>query len=105
MRRLMCVLVLVFLVQGATLLAGVPSIRSNISSISIRDGSRLKSGSWVLAPEADPDVYRAGLVDGKAHTVTFITDVDSIKPTRWRTGGRSLSRFRTSTNWSTSPSH
>ena len=56
----------------------LPVIRSTTSLISIRDGKNLKLNSWRLAPEAKPDIYKADLIDGKPHRVTFLTDVDSI---------------------------
>jgi hypothetical protein len=56
----------------------LPVIKSNASVVSIQDGETLKKNTWTLAPEAKPDVYEAGLVNGKPHKVTFITDVDSI---------------------------
>jgi hypothetical protein len=58
--------------------AKLPIIKSNIEVISIQDGENLKKDSWRLAPAAKPDVYKAELPNGKAHKVTFITDVDSI---------------------------
>lgn len=58
--------------------AKLPVIKSNTDVVSIQDGANLKQGGWRLAPEAKPDVYRAELVNGKPHKVTFITDVDSI---------------------------
>ena len=58
--------------------SNLPVIKSNVSSISIRDGLNLKKNFWRLAPEAKPDVYKADLINGKTHKVTFYTDVDSI---------------------------
>jgi hypothetical protein len=55
-----------------------PTIKSNVSVISIQDGEQLKKNFWTLAPEAKPDIYEADLINGKPHKVTFITDVDSI---------------------------
>jgi len=56
----------------------LPTIRSNSSTVTIQDGDNVKKDGWTLAPEAKPDVYEADLKNGKAHKVTFITDVDSI---------------------------
>lgn len=54
-----------------------PVIRSNVSIIDVRNGeaSRFR---WELTPSERPDVIRAGLIDGRAHRVTVVTDVDSI---------------------------
>ena len=56
----------------------LPTIKSNSRTISIEDGTQLKSNGWSLSPDAKPDVYEAELIDGKAHRVTFITDLDRI---------------------------
>lgn len=56
----------------------LPVIKSNSNLVTIQDGAELKKNGWTLAPEAKPDVYEAGLIDGKPHKVTFITDLDSI---------------------------
>ncbi len=56
----------------------IPVIESTTSSIDIRDGEKLQKNNWNLAPEVKPDVYTAGLINGKPHTVTFYTDIDSI---------------------------
>jgi hypothetical protein len=56
----------------------LPVIRSTVSPIDILDGSTYKKNSWRLAPEAKPDIYEVELIDGKPHTVTFYTDMDSI---------------------------
>lgn len=77
MKRLL-LLVLVLCAQGAAAQAALPVVRSNRSVLSIRDGDQLRADSWTLAPAAKPDVYEAQLTDGRAHRVTFITDVDSI---------------------------
>jgi hypothetical protein len=58
--------------------AKLPVIKSNVDLVTIQDGENLKKNGWRLAPEAKPDVYRAALVNGKPHKVTFMTDVDSI---------------------------
>lgn len=56
----------------------LPKIQSNIAAIDIRDGKKYRKSAWNLAPHVKPDVYKVGLINGKAHHVTFITDVDSI---------------------------
>ncbi len=56
-----------------------PLVKSNVSSISIRDGDLYRKNSWSLAPGMKPDVYDVQLVDGQSREVTFITDVDSIR--------------------------
>src|SRR5690606_14069810 len=56
----------------------LPTINSNAGVISIQDGTELRRNAWRLAPEANPDVYEARLINGKPHTVTFVTDVDKI---------------------------
>lgn len=56
----------------------LPVIKSNISTITIKDSKQLKKDYWTLSPDLKPDVYEADLIDGKPHKVTFITDVDSI---------------------------
>jgi hypothetical protein len=68
------------LVSGITVFAQdkLPVIKSNSNPVSIRDGKLLKKNGWNLSPQARPDIYEAQLIDGKPHTVTFITDVDSI---------------------------
>jgi hypothetical protein len=79
MRTVKLLIALIFLTIAANAQTGdLPVIKSNADVISIQDGTNLKKNAWSLAPEAKPDVYEAELVDGKAHKVTFITDVDSI---------------------------
>lgn len=58
---------------------GLPTLRSNRPVVTIRQGSAIATDSWRLAPELSPDVYEALLEDGKPATVTFLTDVDSIR--------------------------
>jgi hypothetical protein len=78
MKLLISILPLVLGALGNDVRAELPTINSNSARVSIRDGSQLKSNGWVLSPDAKPDVYLVGLIGGKARTVTFITDVDSI---------------------------
>jgi erythromycin esterase len=52
-------------------------IRSNTNKVSIRDGRELKKDYWYISPEVRPDVYET-VSSSVPHTVTFITDVDSI---------------------------
>jgi hypothetical protein len=76
----------VLVVLGLVLLAAspvasqqqLPEMRSDAPVISIRDGERLSMDSWTLAPELDPDIYEAQLVDGRPHRVTFISGIDSL---------------------------
>lgn len=56
----------------------LPVIKSNVSSVSILDGSEFKKNGWNLVPEAKPDIYDVGLLEGKPQKVTFYTDIDSI---------------------------
>lgn len=56
----------------------LPVIESNIASIDIKDGNKLKRNYWNLAPHILPDVYTASLINGKPHKVTYYTDIDSI---------------------------
>jgi Domain of unknown function (DUF4932) len=56
----------------------LPVIKSNTNVISIKDGDRMKTNSWTLAPDVKPDIYEADLMGNKPQKVTFITDVDSI---------------------------
>jgi hypothetical protein len=56
----------------------LPMIKSNSELVTIKDGATVKENGWRLAPDAKPDVYEADLMDGRAQTVTFVTDVESI---------------------------
>lgn len=78
MRTAKILILLIFLTFAANAQSDLPVIKSNVDVISIQDGENLKKNGWSLAPEAKPDVYKAELINGKAHKVTFITDVDSI---------------------------
>lgn len=69
---------LLLAVAGAAQEKKLPVVRSNVSSVSIKDGETMKRNAWTLSPELKPDVYEAALVGGKPHRVTFITDVDSV---------------------------
>ena len=53
-------------------------IKSTVSSVTIIEGDERSRTTWNLAPELKPDVYNAGLVNGKPQKVTFLSDVDSI---------------------------
>jgi hypothetical protein len=55
-----------------------PVLRSGSETLDILDGDELQSGAWRISPEIDPDVYEARLVDGRAHRVTFSSDLGSI---------------------------
>ena len=78
MKFFLLVLTLIFVNAAATAQERMPTIRSNVSVISIQDGEELRKNIWTLVPEAKPDVYEAQLRDGKPQRVTFITDVESI---------------------------
>ncbi len=69
---------IIFVFAASAQEENLPVIKSNADVVSIQDGANLKKNGWRLAPEAKPDVYKAELVGGKPHKVTFITDVDSI---------------------------
>lgn len=56
----------------------LPVLKSNQPRVTIRDGEKLKKDGWRLAPELNPDIYRAELIDGRPHKVIFSSDVDSI---------------------------
>jgi hypothetical protein len=55
----------------------LPVVKATSATVSIRDGSILKQHYWQLDPGMKPDIYFADL-PRKNHTVTFITDIDSI---------------------------
>lgn len=55
----------------------LPTVRSNVSSITIQDGTDRRTGYWTLDPGAHPDVYVADR-SRRIKEVRFITDVDSI---------------------------
>jgi len=80
MKSLKLVILLVVVAVAAAVAAQdkLPTIKSNSRAVSIEDGAQLKTNGWGLAPDAKPDVYEAELIDGKAHRVTFITDIDRI---------------------------
>jgi hypothetical protein len=79
MKTLKIIFALIVLAAAAAAQDGkLPVIKSNSRIVSIRDGEKMKPDSWTLTPEVKPDVYEAQLIDGKAHKVEFITDVESI---------------------------
>lgn len=56
----------------------IPTIRSNSSKVTIRNGSvELKDG-WNLSPETKPDIFETSVKKGSKKTVEFITDIDKI---------------------------
>ncbi|MBO9674897.1 MAG: aspartyl protease family protein [Sphingobacteriaceae bacterium] len=55
----------------------LPVVRASSKTASIRDGNHFKKGYWAIMPERKPDYYYAEIPE-KAHTITFITDLDSI---------------------------
>lgn len=78
MKIIVAIIALSFCGLSVAAQSELPVIKSTVKVISIRDGAQLKAGSWTLSPDTKPDIYQAELIDGKAHNVTFITDVDSI---------------------------
>lgn len=78
MKILFAIISLILFCVAAAAQTDLPVIKSNVQVISIRNGKQLKTGSWTLSPDLKPDIYEAELIDGKAHKVTFITDVDEI---------------------------
>jgi hypothetical protein len=78
MRTIKLFIALILFALAANAQGDLPVIKSNADVVSIQDGTNLKKNGWRLAPEAKPDVYKAELINGKPHKVTFITDVDSI---------------------------
>lgn len=73
-----CVFLETTLAQNTNQDDNLPVIKSNVSTISILDGEKYQKNYWNLAPDVNPDVYTAGLVNGEPHHVTFYTDIDSI---------------------------
>lgn len=69
---------IIILAAAAFAQTDLPVIKSNAGVVTIQDGAELKKNGWRLAPEANPDVYEASLINGKPHKVTFVTDVDQI---------------------------
>lgn len=67
------------LTPTAPLPVPLPVLRSGVEALTIRDGSELQVGAWRIAPELDPDIYEAKLINGQAHTVVFSSDIDSIQ--------------------------
>jgi hypothetical protein len=55
----------------------LPVIRASSKNVDIRDGNHFKKGYWYIMPEKRPDYYFAE-IPRKEHTITFITDLDSI---------------------------
>jgi Domain of unknown function (DUF4932) len=78
MKSLKLIILLVLFAAAAIAQDKLPTIKSNSRTVSIEDGAQLKTNGWNLTPDAKPDVYEAELIDGKAHRVTFITDLDRI---------------------------
>lgn len=64
---------------AASVPSALPVLRSGVAILDIQDGDDLSIGSWRLAPEADPDVYEAKLVNGEAHAVVFRSDLGEIR--------------------------
>lgn len=82
MRRILLVAIAAWLATAtspASAEGALPTLRSTRPVVSIRQGSALSTDSWRLAPEVKPDVFDAEILDGKPTTVTFLSDVDSIR--------------------------
>jgi hypothetical protein len=79
MKLLKYITIIFLFVNSVYSLEKLPIVKSNTSLITIKDGENLAINSWALAPDARPDVYRASLINGKAHNVIFYTDIDSIQ--------------------------
>lgn len=67
-----------FLLAAVCSGAELPVLRSGVGVLDIQDGEERHVGTWRVSPDADPDVYEARLIHGRAHTVTFSSDVESI---------------------------
>lgn len=78
MRVLAALAALLALAAPAGAQQGLPVIRSNLPTITIRDGDQLRPHGWRLDAKAKPDVFEALLPGGAPKRVTFITDADSI---------------------------
>lgn len=70
-------LLVLFSLVGQLLMAqkSIPTIKSTLKKIDVRDGKNFKKQSWTISPELNPDVYETASLGQK---VTFITDKDSI---------------------------
>jgi hypothetical protein len=55
------------------------TINSSKQYVSIREGNILKSASWRLAPDANPDIYEVSIKNEEPLRVVFITDRDSLE--------------------------
>jgi len=64
-------------VQKSVAQTDLPIIRAHSTTADVRDGSLFKKGFWNIDPASRPDTYWADL-PRKNHTVTMITDIDSI---------------------------
>ena len=73
---IICKVVLIVSVQKA--IAQTPVIKTNKPVISIRQGNVILKDSWTVSPQLKPDVYTVP-VKGRSVTVSFITDIDSIR--------------------------
>lgn len=57
---------------------GLPYMRSTTGTVHIVNRSNGESTIWGLAPEVNPDIYTAALIEGKPTEFTFVSDCDSI---------------------------
>ena len=79
MRTITAIVAALCLVIGARAEEDLPILETTRPVVSVREGDTLRKDSWHLAPEVKPDIYEAELRDGRPQTVTFISDVDSIR--------------------------
>jgi hypothetical protein len=56
----------------------LPSMNSETGMVRIVSENKGESTTWGLNPDLNPDVYTAGLINGKPTTYIYVSDVDSI---------------------------
>jgi hypothetical protein len=76
-KSILIIALLLLIKQPLMAQQALPILRSNSSTLSIRDGKIYSQHSWKLDSKAKPDIYYTGLPQ-KETKVTFISDVDSI---------------------------
>lgn len=62
-----------FTVLISTAQRTLPVIKASSKTASFRDGANNEKSGWTISPQINPDVHKTS-----AHSVTFITDLDSI---------------------------
>ena len=70
-------LLLLIPAQFALAQSDLPVVRASSKTVDIRDGKHFREGYWAIMPERKPDYYYTEIPE-KPHTVTFITNLDSI---------------------------